>query len=174
MARINYNELNAEKIKTIQDKVDNYSQIITDIVNEIIKPYIAPLDRYVSFISECLRDGTRPPTDGELEDFCMNLSTYIYFAGGACEQLGIKDDISREIYKELFNEKRDEIAGTISDKDAYAELQAQQEQITNICYTRAYKTMKSKVDNAQELLQSCKKVLSRRIQELSLTSQERR
>ena len=115
-------------------------------------------------------DGTNPPTDYELEDFCMNLSTLIYFASGACEHLGIRDDISKEVYKETYNQKRDEIKGTISDKDSYAELNSQEEQVINICYSRAYKIIKNKVDNAQELLASCKKVLSRRIQELSMST----
>jgi hypothetical protein len=50
-----------------------------------------------------------------------------------------------------------------------AELTSQQEQLTSICYTRAYRIVKAKVDNAQELLSSCKKVLSRRMSELELT-----
>jgi hypothetical protein len=61
------------------------------------------------------------------------------------------------------------IEGTIADKDSIAELQAQQEQITSVCYNRAYRIMKSKIEAAQELLASCKKVLTRRCQELELT-----
>ena len=104
----------------------------------------------------------------------MNLSTLIYFAGGMCEQLGIRDDISRSVYKEVYHTARAaQNDGTISDKDSLAELQSQQEQITNICYSRAYKIMKSKVENAQELLGSCKKVLSRRMAEAELTRMQR-
>ena len=50
-----------------------------------------------------------------------------------------------------------------------AELQSQQELLTNICYNRASKVMRAKVENAQELLSSVKKVLTRRISEMSLT-----
>ena len=46
---------------------------------------------------------------------------------------------------------------------------SQQEYLVNVCYSRAYKIMKSKVENAQELLQSAKKVLSHRMQEMELT-----
>jgi hypothetical protein len=100
----------------------------------------------------------------------MNLSTLIYFAGGMCEQLGIRDDISKAVYKEVYNDARSSLSeGTIADKDSIAELQAQQEQITSVCYNRAYRIVKAKIDAAQELLASCKKVLSRRVQELELT-----
>ena len=59
--------------------------------------------------------------------------------------------------------------GTVADKDSLAELNSQEEYIISSAYTRAYKIMKSKIENAQEVLQSCKKVLSRRMQEIELT-----
>ena len=170
MAVINFNDLNTENIKKVQDRVEEHSEVINKIVNEIISPYCSDLDKYVKFISDCLKDGERPPTTEELDDFCMNLSTLIYFAGGICEQIGIRDDISKAVYKEAYHTARaEQKTGTVADKDSFAELSAQQEQITNICYNRAYKIMKAKVENAQELLGSCKKVLTRRMSEYELT-----
>lgn len=166
-----YDNLDLEAIKSIQLHVEDNSKIIDDIVESILSPYTKDLDAYVLFIKDCLNDGQNPPTDGELEDFCMNLSTYIYFAGGLQEQLGIRDDISKAVWKEMYNTRRNQTShGTVADKDSIAELASQQEQLTNICYSRAYKICKSKVENAQELLQSCKKVLSRRMQEQQLTN----
>lgn len=166
-----YDNLQLEKIKNIQLHVENNSKLIDDVVETILKPYTSDLDRYVLFIRDCLNDGQNPPNDAELDDFCLNLSTYIYFAGGLCEQLGIRDDISKAVWKEMYHSKRNELdKGTIDDKNSKAELASQQEQLTNICYSRAYKICKSKVENAQELLQSCKKVLSRRMQEQQLTN----
>lgn len=166
-------KLNTEEIRKvmgIRQKVDEYSHSIEGIVNDIIQPYCKSLDDYVLFISDCLKDGENPPTTRELEDFCMNLSTYIYFAGGMCEQLGIKDDISKAVYKETYHASRSVLdKGTVADKDSLAELESQSEQLVNVCYNRAYKIMKGKVENAQELLSSCKKVLSHRMQEEELT-----
>ena len=100
----------------------------------------------------------------------MNLSTNIYFASGMQEQLGIKDDIAKAVYKEVYNTVREtSTSGTIADKNSLAELASQQEYLTNICYTRAYKMTKAKVEAAQELLSACKKIISRRIAETELT-----
>lgn len=166
--KLNTDEL--RKVMGIREKVDEHSQSIEDIVNDIIQPYCKALDDYVSFIADCLKDGENPPTTTELEDFCMNLSTQIYFASGMCEQLGIKDDISKAVYKETYHASRSVLdKGTVADKDSLAELQSQSEQLVNVCYNRAYKIMKGKVENAQELLSSCKKVLSHRMQEEELT-----
>lgn len=162
--------IDLKRIAETQDKVEQNSATINKLVEEVITPYCKDLDKYISFIRECLKDGQNPPTDEELDDFVLNLSTYIYWASGACEQLGIRDDISKAVYKEVYHTKRNELnSGTVADKDSIAELESVQEQITNVVYNRAYKTMKSKVENAQELLSSCKKVLSHRLSEMELT-----
>ena len=159
-----------KNISDTQDNVEAYSKSIDEIVNGIIQPYCKDLDKYVGFIKDCLKDGENPPTTDELDDFCLNLSTYIYFAGGMCEQLGIRDDIAKAVYKEMYHTARaSQDKGTVADKDSLAELASQEQFIVSSSYTRAYKTMKSKVENAQELLGSVKKVLSRRMSEMELT-----
>lgn len=162
--------IDLKKIAETQSRVEENSQTINKLVEEVIQPYCKDLDKYVGFIRNCLKDGENPPTDEELDDFVLNLSTLIYWASGACEQLGIRDDISKAVYKEIYHTKRNELSsGTVADKDSIAELESIQEQITNVVYNRSYKIMKSKVENAQELLSSCKKVLSHRLSEMELT-----
>ena len=158
------------QILDVQADVEEKSGIMDHIVSDIIQPYCRDLDNYVLFIKDCLKDGENPPTTDELDDFCLNLSTYIYFAGGMTEQLGIRDDISKAVYKEMYHTARaSQDKGTVADKDSLAELASQEQYIVSSAYSRAYKTLKSKVENAQELLSSCKKVLSRRMAEYELT-----
>lgn len=165
-----FDNLNVERVKAIKLHVEDNAKIVDSIVDEIIQPYCKDLDAYVKFVAGCLKNGETPPTNAELEDFCMNLSSLIYFAGGMCENLGIRDDISKAVYKETYNNARDNCErGTVADKNTQAELESQQEQLTSICFSRAYRTMKAKVDAAQELLSSCKKVLTHRMQEEQLT-----
>lgn len=166
-------KFDAEELKTInkvKDNVEENSRQMDEIVHNIVDPYVKDLDKYVLFIKDCLADGQNPPTDVELDDFVMNLSTYIYFASGMCEQLGIRDDIAKAVYKEMYHTVRSDIdSGTVADKNSLAELEAQKENVVSICYSRAYKIVKAKVESAQELLSSCKKVLSRRMTEAELT-----
>lgn len=159
-----------KQINDIRQQVEEGASQIDDIVYDIIEPYCKPLDDYIDFIREILKDGENPPTDQELDDMCINLATRIYFAGGLCEQLGIRDDISKAVYKEMYHTSRASVEkGTVADKDSLAELASQEEFIISSAYNRAYKTMKAKVENAQELLQSIKKVIGRRMQETELT-----
>lgn len=174
MGILTFNEISKETIDNLRVPVEEKSGVIDDVINAIISKYCGELDNYVEFIHSILADSANPPTNDELDDFCMNLATLIYFAGSMCEQIGIRDDISRAVYKEVYNTSRNaQEKGTVADKDTAAELQSQPAQIVNICYNRAYKIMKAKVDNAQELLGSCKKVVSRRMSELELTHLQR-
>lgn len=168
--KFNITDENASSLTKIQENIESNAGALDRIVDEIISPYCRDLDKYVGFIKDCLKDGENPPTNEELDDFCMNLSTYIYFAGGTCEYLGIRDDIAKAVYKEMYHTARaSQSSGTVADKDSLAELASQEEYIVSAAYNRAYKIMKSKVDNAQELLSSCKKVLTRRISEFETT-----
>lgn len=165
-----YDNIDMEKVNAIKLHVENSSQQMDSIVDDIITTYVEELDDCVAHIDERLCDKQNPPTDDELDKFCMNLGTLIYFAGSMCEKLGIRDDIAKAVYKETYNNTRDGITkGTVQDKNTLAELASQQEQLVSVCYTRAYKIVKSKVDNAQELLTGIKKVISRRMQEQQLT-----
>ena len=168
--KFKFTEEDMTKITEIQNRVEENSKQMDDIVRNIIHPYTKDLDAYVGFIRDCLADGQNPPTDAELDDFVMNLSTYIYFASSMCEQLGIRDDIAEAVYKEMYHSSRAKLdEGTVADKNSLAELEAQKENVIAICYARSYKAVKAKVEAAQELLSSCKKVLSRRLAELNLT-----
>ena len=168
--KFNLTDEELDHVLDVKEDVEEKSKVIDEIVAGIIQPYCKDLDNYVLFIRDCLKDGENPPTTDELDDFCLNLSTYIYFAGGMCEQLGIRDDISKAVYKEMYHTARaSQDKGTVADKDSLAELASQEEFIVSSSYTRAYKMLKSKVENAQELLSSCKKVLTRRMSEMELT-----
>ena len=146
-----FNITDEDSLTKIQENIESNAGALDTIVNDIIAPYCRDLDKYVGFIKDCLKDGENPPTNEELDDFCMNLSTYIYFAGGTCEYLGIRDDISKAVYKEMYHTARaSQSSGTVADKDSLAELASQEEFIVSAAYNRAYKIMKSKVDNAQE------------------------
>ena len=159
-----------QKIQKVREQVDLDSKQIMNVVNEIILPYIEDLDNYVDFVKGVVTDYDNPPTALELDNFIMNLSVFIYYASGMQEQLGIKDDIAKALYKEMYHSARDSIEkGTVADKDSLAELASQSEYLTSMIYKRAYAIVKAKVTAAQELSSSIKKIISRRMSEAEIT-----
>lgn len=156
--------------RDLLDKIEENSAEIDKTVNEIIDRYSGELDDYMNFIRGILRNDEQPPTDAELDDFAMNLSTLIYYTSVGAEQMGIRDDLSSSAYKEAYNVARSmQKSGTVADKNAQAELDAMAEKVVSIVYNKSYKILKAKVDSAQEVLSSVKKIISRRMNEYELS-----
>lgn len=156
--------------KQLLDKVEENSTEIDKTINEIIERYSGELDEYMQFVMGILKDDKQPPTDAELDDFIMRLSSLIYFTSVGAEQMGIRDDLSHSVYKEAYNTARSlQKSGTVADKNTQAEIDSQTERVVNIIYNKSYKILKAKVESAQEVLSSCKKVLSRRMAEYNLS-----
>ena len=159
----------SEISKDLLDKVEANSTELDKTIDEITERYSGELDEYMKFIRNILKDDKQPPTDAELDDFAMNLSTLIYYTSVGAERMGIRDDLSHSAYKEAYNVARSMQTGTVADKNTQAELDTQAERVVNIVYSKSYKILKAKVDAAQELLSSIKKVMSRRMNEASLS-----
>ena len=117
-------KIKLETVEALQAEIEENSKLMEDIVDQIVSQFSEDLDNYVYFIKGCLQNGERQLTNEELDDVCMNLSTLIYYASYQCESLGIKDDISKALYKEIYHSRRSEIdKGTVADKNRLAELQ---------------------------------------------------
>ena len=152
------------------EQIEMDSAMIEGVIDGIIKEYSQELDDYVAFIKNVLADDEKPPTDTELDDFAMNLSTLIYYTSVGCEQLGIRNDIANSAYNEAFNIARNEIdKGTVADKNVQAELQARQERIVAIIFEKSYKILKAKTESATELLSVTKKLITKRISDNELS-----
>lgn len=162
------------QIINISDDVEINSSYIDEIVDKITEPFMKDLDKCVSEIRKRISDKECPPADAELDQFCLDLSTTIYFAGEGTERIGVRDGVAKTAYKETFNTYR--LAchkGTTADKTNEAELRSLKESIVSMAYTNAYKSSKAKVENAMEVLASIKKVISRRAEESKLTRMAR-
>ena len=156
--------------KELLDKVELNSTELDTTINDIIERYSGELDDYMKFIMGILRNDEQPHTDAELDDFVLRLSSLIYFTSVGAEQMGIRDDLSNSAYKEAYNVARSmQKTGTVADKNTQAELDAMAEKVVSIVYSKAYRILKAKVDSAQEVLSSCKKVMSRRMSEYELS-----
>ena len=165
------NEIETKKIELLQDRINNNSKLINDLTNKLVADYCKQLDDYVRFVQSLLQDDKHPPTAEELDDMAMTLPTLLYFTGEAQENLGIKSDIAKAVRQEKYNSIYNTLSkGTINDKVNQTESQIQNEEVTKIIYERAYKIVREKMTAAYELLGSIKKVITRRIQESSLTN----
>lgn len=161
---------NNKTAEDIMQNVDNISDTIKEISDNIVMEYCKDLDDLMSVIKEQLQNNGGI-TDTELEFLIMDLANALYFTGSAQEDLGIKEDTCKAIRQEVYSKAREQATGkTVADKTAQAELIAQTETMTLAIYSRAYKKVKLRMDAGYEMLNSLKKVMNKRIAEMELSN----
>lgn len=159
------------EISDVMDKVNNLSKDVVEISNNLVAEYCRDLDNWMTTIDNDLRknNSTSIPND-VIEDYILNLASILYFTGSAQEDLGVKEDICKSIRAEIYNKVRENATGTVADKDTAATLASQTETITLAIYSRAYKKVKLRMESGQEMLNSLKKIMNRRVAELDLSN----
>lgn len=163
------NEIDKEEVNVLIDRIAINSGLINELTNNLVNDYCKNLNDYVAYVGGLLKNEKQPITAEELDYIVMELPVLLYFCGEAQENLGIKTDVAKSVKQEKYNEVYRQVKGTIADKTALSELEAQTETITHIIYDRAYKIVKEKMTAAYELLSSCKKVISRRMSEYEIS-----
>ncbi len=162
-------DLKGLKVDPIQERVETNSELIDEIVDKLVSDYCRSLDDYIEQIQAIVSDQANPVTDQELDDFILNLATFLYFAGEGQESLGVREDVAKAVRAELYSRTFDLAGGTVAARNAAAELACQSETVVQIAYSRAYKKVKLRVDSGNELLQGIKKVLTRRTEVYKLS-----
>jgi len=164
--------ISIDRLNECLERAECNSSAIDNMVNRIVKTYCKPLDDYMQQIDDILKSG-QEVSDEELDDFALNIPSLIYFASEAQEAVGIREDVARAIRVEVFNIARQHAKGTVADKDSVADLTSQHELVATVVYQRAYKKIRSRIDAAYEMLNSIKKVMSRRIASYDITESDR-
>lgn len=157
------------EIRTKQRGIDENSRILEAVVERLVDEYCRDLDSLMAEIRAKLSNANNPPTDMELEYYIMNLPVLLYYTSSMQENIGIREDMAKAARMEIYNQTFENAQKTVADKTAAAELATQVEYLTQISYQRAYKKIKFRIDAANELLQSLKKVMTRRVVEMELT-----
>ena len=160
-----------DKVRENNERVESLTAVVREMVKSIVDEVCSDLDKYMNLIDEILCDKENPVSDEELEDFTLNLPSLLYLVSSRREELRVKEDVAKAVHKDVYNRVREKAQGTVADKDTAADLAAQSEAITVIVLQRAGSTIKTREEAAWEMLNSVKKVLTRRTVELELTRQ---
>lgn len=148
------NQQNTKDMETvIRTIVDNKTSEVSDIIHKI---------------RAMLKDDTTELSDIEIDDILLQLPIVLYDAMDEQEIVGMQLDLANQIYKEAQSEAYRLARGTISDKNAVADLQTRAQQLEKILYDRSYKMIKQKFEMALETLNAVKKVQASRQQRYDL------
>jgi hypothetical protein len=161
--------LDKDLINSLMNDIDENSLYVQSLVDDLVNQCCGSLDKYIEYVKDILNDTDREVTNEELDDIIMAIPTILYSVGVCQEKLGIKSDVSSSSRQLQYNKIYIDTAGTAGIKKAVADNELFNESLITVVYDRAYDIIKSKINFAFEILQSAKKVMSRRISELELS-----
>ena len=147
-----------------EDATNQMEQIIKKIVDTRTKEISIIIHKIQSF----LKDDTQELTDLEIDDILLQLPIVLYDAMEGQEIVGMQSDMATQLYKQAQSEAYNLARGTISDKNAVADMKTRQQQLEKILFDRSYKIIKQKFEMAIETLNAVKKVQASRQQRYDL------
>lgn len=161
--------LNSSQLEESHDNTKEYGGIIEKVVDEIIKESILDLDDLIYDIQDLLLNRDNISVD-DLNYYIALLPTVIYFATDRAETVGIHADSSSVIRKQKFDDMYLLSSGkTVNDKTSETNKLVINETVIESAYKRAYKKIQSRIQVADMVLNSLKKVLQWNISELEAT-----
>lgn len=156
------------ELDQVLGRIDVNSLEVDSVVDQVVNQYCSEIDNIISKIDGALAEHEEL-SDTILENFVLRVPIALYYACTAAESLGVRDDVSRLIYREAYNTARKDASGTVADKDSHAAMHTQAEALAAVVYSRAFKKVRAKLDVAEEMLAALKKVVTSRISERSLS-----
>lgn len=157
-----------------KQKIDNSAIACDQILFSLVNECVSDLDSYIVNISTNFKDSAMID-NLTLDNFILNIPMLIYYTVSKLEQLGLKDDLSEIEKKSQLSRLMSDTSITVKNKtqrQLMTEIESIDISILNNIYQRAYKIVKNKIDIAYEVLASCKKIMSRRIEELKVENSD--
>lgn len=167
--------IDPEILQNLVQETETNVDIFTQISDSIVQKYTKDFDDLMYDMKSDLVQNDA--TDKELEKYLFELGNMLYFLGSKLEDVGIRDDISKLAAKEAFNnaylanrikdaENRNKT--TVAELTAMSEDASRYETVLNSLYSRVYKQIKFKMDAGYDMVNSIRKIITKRMQDSSL------
>lgn len=172
MARIRI-DVTEESNKTTQDLVDKFELSMQDtenVVNYLCNEQTKELDDCLQAVRTLLKNPDDITID-QLNYYLMYIPILLYDISQKVQVLGVKSSMAKIERKTKFNEVYMNLKkGTVSHKTAISQNQSIDEQLIEDIYNRVYKTCEDKMEMADLLHSSLKKVHNSKIDEIGITN----
>ena len=167
------NNIDEQKVADLLDQTNVNVRYFTEVSDQVVKSYTGDLDSLMQDLYTVVTQQDAPSTD-VLERYYLELTGLLYFMGERLEKLGVQEDISKSAAKEVYNkaylnnqikdvDKKNKT--TVAENQAVAEENSKYEATVNTIYSRAYKQVRYKIDAAYEMINTLRKIITKRMNE---------
>lgn len=178
MADTYLNNVDIERVDKLMRETDINVRYFNNTCAEVVKKYSDGLDNLMKDLYvECIKNND--VTLETLEKYYLELSNMVYFMQEKVEQLGVYADMSEGASKEVYSKSiinqslikdangKSKVTSTVM--QAQADMEAQYETVVSSVYDRAYKIVKNKVSSAQDTMNTLRKLITSRQNEMQLS-----
>ena len=154
------------------DLVKQFNHQCDDIVNTAL----TVSEKYTSYLDDCIYEvrellqNTSTISNEDLEKYIALIPVLMYELIDKMQVLGVRVDAAKTQKKNNFNTAyMDSVETTVAAKTSDAQLQVENEQFIEDIYIRVYKQCEKKLDTAEMLHSSLKKLINWRLSEFAVT-----
>lgn len=152
------------QIQELQREIQDKSSMLYTIVERYVGTYCSDLDSYMKRIQNKLEERGADLSDYELEEITLKLPQYMYWATQGQEYLNIKEEVAKAIKNEKFIATVESLeSGSVGLKNKKGDNETLMESLVQYLYGYSSKIIKGKISYATEMLQSVKKIISKRM-----------
>ena len=163
-------DVRLDELAQASKNAEDYGEIVNVVVDEVVRKATKQLDELIYEIQNLLKDVQSISVE-DLNYYIAYLPTVMYFTTDRAEIVGIKMDSSSAIRKEKYDDLYVLAAGkTIPDKESETRKLVMNETVIETAYKRAYKKVQSKLEHADKVLASLKRVHQFRLNDIELTN----
>lgn len=147
----------------------NASDPLIESVGSVVAEFGSELDDVISEIEEVLSNKDDLTID-QLNYYIAYIPIMLYRISDSINNLGVCCDVAKHDRRIKYNDAMlTSTMDTVSQRTSDAQSKVQGEQVIEDVYARAYKKLQHRMDYAESLHGSLKKILNYRISELEVT-----
>lgn len=161
-----------EKVAELLEETKSNSVYFENLVNKIVKDFSSDLDSLMTDLYRELTQESAISTD-LVERYYAELTNLLYFMAERVEKLNVYGDMAKSAAKEIYNkayltassekDEKGKSVRTVAENTSIAETKAQYEGVVGQVYEHAYKSVKYKIDAANEMVTTLKYILKKRV-----------
>ena len=160
------------KVEELLEETKTNSVYFENLVNKIVKDFSSDLDSLMTDLYRELTQENAISTD-LVERYYAELTNLLYFMAERVEKLNVYGDMAKSAAKEIYNkaylsassekDEKGKSVRTVAENTSIAETKAQYEGVVGQVYEHAYKSVKYKIDAANEMVTTLKYILKKRV-----------
>lgn len=174
------NNIDEEKVTSLLESTTENSRYFEDTVLGVVTAYSANLDSLMEAIYTSTIQEEAISTNA-VERYYVELTGLLYFMSTEVEKLNIYNDMSKAAAREIYNktylasssekDAKGKSLRTVAENTSVAEMSSQYETVVSQIYEHAYKTMRVKIEAANEMVTTLKNILKKRMSDDYINNQ---